>query len=325
MNHNPSDNSVNVPPSGRAVVAGGAAAKEHHRSVQLNPALQKALNCLDIKLEDELNRFRATQSNSSNSSNSSYHAQTLPTQDLAAGNLQASTVTWEQPSSNFDAEPEILTAEIIRAGLPRNIEENDPAAPRVRQQHSENMSRLQSEAAPIGGFVIIDGLMTTSSSSNPSAIAKIDYAPIALHRGSSSASPEGLDLDFSTGGEITPFHAEYSSSSQELLRQIQSGDPAADTVNNSAESAAATSPPSKLFTPLKIGSMAVACAIAGGVVYTCLNPSMLAPLTATKTTSPIATTNSLGQLIQSPNLAANEFTELTLSRLSTTSVQQFQP
>jgi hypothetical protein len=64
--------------------------------------------------------------------------------------------------------------------------------------------------------------------------------------------------------------------------------------------------------------MAAVCILAGGAVYTSLNPSILAPLTATKVVSPLSTiTSSLGQSIQSPNLAANEFTELNLSTINT--------
>jgi hypothetical protein len=276
----------------------------------LNPALQKALNCLDIKLEDELNRFRAIQQE-----NIPSEAKTKNTPpDLAAEDSHVSTITWEQSGSGAKPEPEILTAQIVRSGLPQPSAEHQWVEP--SGQDDLNRSRLQPETAPISGFVIIDGL-TASSSSDRSAITRIDYAPIALHRSNLPTSQPGLNLNFSTGGEIAPYYDGYSSSSQELLRQIQSGYPAGDAVSDSPEPAAATPPKNKLFTPLKVGSMAAACAIAGGVVYTCLNPSILAPLIATKAIAPTATTSALGQLIQSPNLAANEFTELNLSRLST--------
>ena len=129
--------------------------------------------------------------------------------------------------------------------------------------------------------------------------------------------PEHLDLNFSSAGAITPFHDEYLSSSQELLSQIQSGYPQpADPVDNHPHSGSPATKP-KNFNALKIGSVAAACLLAGGAVYTYLNPSILAPLTATMVSPTATTASSLGQLIQSPNLAANEFTELNLSTLNT--------
>ena len=51
MNRNLSDNSANLHPSSQAVVD-----RDSH---DLNPAIEQALGCLDIKLEDELTRFRS--------------------------------------------------------------------------------------------------------------------------------------------------------------------------------------------------------------------------------------------------------------------------
>jgi hypothetical protein len=296
MNHNPSDDSAkNLTPSDRAVVAGTDTESAQKRSA-LNPLLQKALSCLDIKLEDELTRFRAKQ-------------QTDPIdteadrQESDGGRhrpeLQANPVIWEQQSM-FDGEADILTAEIL-----------NPAPPEADIQPGAQ----DRDPAPVGGFIIIDGL-TSSASSSRNAIANTNYAPIELHR-SGGAVDRQMALNFSAGGQMTPYHDEYSSSSQELLRQIQSGRPPSEpATSNNADVKAAPAPRPKHLTPLKIGSVAAACALAGGAVYTYLNPSILAPLTATKTVSP-TTTSLLGQTIQSPNLAANEFSELNLSTLNT--------
>jgi hypothetical protein len=278
MNHNPSDNSANVPPSGQAVV--------NRQSDHLDPSLQAALGCLDIKLEDELTRFRSKQQDRS--------------QDLPA--TEAGETILEQESADFDADAEIFTAEIVQ---PVIVEDRD--LPRFSQAEPE----------PTGGFIVIDGL-STSSTTGRNPIANINYAPISVHQQDRSAMNENLDLNFSSGGEIAPFHDEYLSSSQELLRQIQSGYPATSDAFSERTPAAAKASNRKHLTPLKLGSMAAACFLAGGVGYTYLNPSVLvAPLTATKTVTPTATTNSLGQSIQSPNLAANEFTDLNLSTLNT--------
>jgi hypothetical protein len=263
MNHNPSDNSANVPPSGQAVV---------DRPHYLNPALQQALGCLDIKLEDELTRFR------------SHQTDPIPEPQMSP----VATTTWEQDEDRY-ADSEIFTAQIIQPARPQQIVDADDDRPEP------------------SGFIIIDGL--TSSTTNHEVITTVNYAPMTVYREEPAARSANLNVNFSTGGEIAPFHDEYLSSSQELLRQIQSGYP---TVTDTfARTQTVTKHKSKHFTPLKIGSMAMACALAGGVAYTSFNPSILTTLTATKVA--VTTTSSL---IQTPNLAANEFTELNLSTLN---------
>jgi hypothetical protein len=266
MNHNPSDKSANVHPSSQAVV--------ERDTYHLNPSLQQALNCLDIKLEDELTRFRSSQNSP------------MPELQLQP----VATATWEQESADMYTESAIFTAEIIEPELSSHVTAADIPEP--------------------SGFIIIDGL-TSSSSSNPDAVTAVNYAPMTVYQEDAAQRQESLDLNFSTGGKIAPFHNEYLSSSQELLRQIQSGYPTSTETFNRTEPAAAT-PKTTNFTPLKIGSMAVACVLVGGVVSTALNPNILATLTATSTVAPITTSN----LIQTPNLAANEFTELNLSTLN---------
>ncbi|WP_310423130.1 hypothetical protein [Chamaesiphon sp. VAR_48_metabat_135_sub] len=280
MNHNPSDSSANVPPSGQAVV---------DRLDRLDPSLQKALNCLDIKLEDELTRFRSKQEDPAPERKAEQTAETI----------------WEQESPDFDADAEIFTAEIVH---PVKLE----------TERAKSLTE-RGEPEPTGGFIIIDGLSTSSTNSR-NTLTTVNYAPILVDRQDRSAVDENLDLNFSTGGEMAAFHGEYLSSSQELLRQIQSDYPAGSEAfrDDSRTTSATPAPKRKHLTPLKIGSMAAACVLAGGASYAYFNPSILTiPLVATKTITPTATTNLLGQSIQSPNLAANEFTELNLSTLNT--------
>jgi hypothetical protein len=267
MNHNLSDDSANVHPSGQAVVD----RESHH----LNPVLGQALGCLDIKLEDELTRFRSNRTDP------------LPERQLSP----VVTATWEQ-SEDLYADQDIFTAQIIQpavAGTVVAVDEDDRPQP--------------------SGFIIIDGLSTSSTTSRE-VNSPVSYAPMTIYRENISSQPENLNVNFSTGGEIAPFHDEYLSSSQELLRQIQSGYPTSTETFNRTQIATPT-PKNKFFTPLKIGSMAAACVLAGGAVYTSLNPNILTTLTATKVAVP-TTSN----LIQTPNLAANEFTELNLSTLN---------
>jgi hypothetical protein len=277
MNHNPSGDKPNIPPSSRAVV--------EDRPHQLS--LQQALNCLDIKLEDELAKFRAKQPDFQ--------------QDVPA--MAASTVAESRQFGSDEDDSAAITAEI----MPSEI-----TPPSFATAEDSDNSR--------SGFIIIDGVATP----NPdlTAITAIEYAPQSNRSADVSATYESLDLNFSRGGEMTSFHDEYSASSQELLRQIQSG---YTTPPQSAEPEPQTAPKSgkrQFLTPLKVGSLAAAFVLAGGATYTYYNPAILAPLTATKVAAPTATTiaSSLGQVIQSPNLAASEFSELNLSTINTAKI-----
>ncbi|AFY91992.1 hypothetical protein [Chamaesiphon minutus] len=289
MNHNPSKDSANVPRSGRAVVADGRSETDHRTSDRLNPALQQALSCLDIKLEDELMRFRAKQEAQADERHS----------------VLASTGIEEEASTGFDADAEIVTAHIVDSARTGTIIEGNGDLDRV----------VAPEPAPKGGFIIIDKLITSSTNS-PDTPAINNYGSIEVYR-SNVPIHNRKDANFGSSGEMAPFQNEYSSSSQELLRQIQSGyrDTTSERRDRRSEP---TAPKRKFFTPLKIGSAAAVCVLAGGAAYTYLNPSILASFTATKQIALTATTtNSLGQLIQSPNLAANEFSQLNLSTLNT--------
>ena len=176
----------------------------------------------------------------------------------------------------------------------------------------------------LDGFAIIDGIPNPET--NVSTIT-VDYAPIAIDGHDSSSGHQNLDLNFSTGGKIVPFQFDYVASSQELLRQIQSGATTApEAFGESAHTAIATTK-RPWGTPAKVISIAgLSCVIAGASVYTYLNPSILSPLIGTNVgISNVTTTNSLGQIIQSPNLAANEFTELNLSNLNTVKIAAATP
>jgi hypothetical protein len=251
-------------------------------SYQLNPALQQALSCLDIKLEDELTRFRHN----------------LEDRQPDSPSPQPVTATWQQPSVDFAAEP------------------IEPAIA------STTIAAADCEIIPpSGGFVIINS--TPIPEVSFSAITTFDRAPLVVHGEDISVAHQSLD--FTSGGQIAPFREEYIASSQELLRQIQAG------ATNPPESAhrpqtVAKPTKSRWSTPLKLGSVAATCVIVGAGTYTYFNPTILAPLTASNVgTVTATTTSSLGQIIQSPNLAANEFTELNLSNLNTIKIATAAP
>jgi hypothetical protein len=275
MNHHPSGNSA------KATVPSSTAAKPE-AAYHLNPSLQRALACLDIKLEDELTRFRhqiAHQGSEQRSINDDTDSSTT----LVGEKLQ----------------PAISSTTIIEKDEYEVI-------------------------PPSGGFVVIDGSPTPENGF--SAITTVNYAPLTIYREDISVPYQSLDLNFSNGGQIAPFREEYVASSQELLRQIQAG---ATTPPDTFGDRVQTAPvPAKRqwANPIKLGSMAaVACVVVGAGLYAHLNPTILAPFTATNVGTISTTTNSLGQLVQSPNLAANEFTELNLSTLNTVKIATATP
>jgi hypothetical protein len=244
------------------------------------PPLQQDPTYLDINLEDELIRFRDKQEHR--------------VRDLQP--MQVSEETWEQESVGDELDAEIITAEIVKPVISGTLIDEDELT------------------VPAGEFVVLNELTPDLQRAE---LNTLSYAPLTVHAEDISVPYQSLDVNFSAAGEIEPFHHEYSASSQELLRQIQSG---ATTTPDSFNTPipVVTTTKRKIFTPIKLGAIAAACVIAGGAVYTYCNPSILAPLTATKVEPIVATTsNSLGQIIQSPNLAANEFTELNLSTLNT--------
>jgi hypothetical protein len=282
MNHNPSSNNATATyhPEDRPVV--------ETESYHLNPALQQALSCLDIKLEDELTRFR----------HKLEHREPDP----------------QSPQPNAaTGQPPAVKSEVVSA-----VEPIEPAIA------STTIAAADCEIIPpSGGFIIINS--TPIPETSFSAITTFDRAPLVVHGEDISVAHESLNLNYTSGGQIAPFREDYIASSQELLRQIQAG--ATNPPESSSRPQPVTKPTkSRWITPLKLGSVAAACVLVGAGTYTYFNPTILAPLTATKVVTVTATTtNSLGQIIQSPNLAANEFTELNLSNLNTIKIATAAP
>jgi hypothetical protein len=254
----------------------------------LNPHLQQALSCLDVKLEDELDRFR---------------------QQQQVESFQVNEETWLQHPSERESDSSILSAEIIPGKM--------PATPLEKGDYEV--------LPPSEGFGIAPEIpqpKQVSFQKNPD-----NYGTVVTHAEDLALPPEELDLNFSTAGAIAPYRSssnQYSASAQELLRQIQ----AEETTSPTPAVEDLPQPKRKFLTPLRVGSIAALCLAAGGAVYTYLNPSVLAPLTGTKVATvvaPTSTTPQLGQTIQSPNLAANEFTQIDLSTLNTIQVKTNAP
>ena len=288
MNHNPSGDSAQTPASSQAVVGRTAVTEDNHQVVggasaledRANPRLQEALGCLDVKLEDELNKFRSKQTNRL--------ADTPPITVTAA---------WEQQSVDDDrveVDEKMITGEIIKSGFLGDTGERS------------------------GESIVMDGISSHPPRINLATITSVNNPPLSIYaEAENSTTDENLDLNFSPRGEIALFHVGYLASSQELLDRDELGSTnESDVFEDPADSYLAPSKP-QFFTFRKLSLMAMAWIVAGGAAYTYFNPNILAPLTAKVTTPTVVATGSLGQSIQSPNLAANEFTELNLSMLNT--------
>ncbi len=200
--------------------------------------------------------------------------------------MQVEEETGKQQSSiDDDDDLEAILAELVKPGI-------------------ASTSSTSSDGLPM----VDDRLPATARHEE---IIQIDYAPLEM-----GSQEMGLDLNFSAGGEIAPFQAEYLPSSQELLRQIQAGagNPS-DSVGIHGTSRAAIAVKRQYLTKLQFGSVIAASLLAGAAVYVALNPSILTPLTVTKvaTLLPPTTVSNMGPSVQTPNLAANEFTPLNLS------------
>jgi hypothetical protein len=209
--------------------------------------------------------------------------------------MQVEEETGKQRSSiDYDDDLEAILAEIVKPGISRTS---------IDDRSSRSLDEL----------MIVDGLSTPQASRGE--IAAIGYAPLEM----GEEEMRNLDVDFSEGGKIAPFQAEYLPSSQELLRQIQAGEATpSDSFGIHSPSTAAIGPKRQYLTKLQFGSVIAASLLTGAAIYIALNPSILAPLTSTKVATLVSTTaTSLGQSIQTPNLATNEFTELNLSTVGT--------
>jgi hypothetical protein len=292
MNQNPSSDSSPVPTSSQSTIE-RTVTDDDRQAVdevpgeqnRVNPKLQEALVCLDVKLEDELNKFRSKQTNRL--------ADTPPP--------IMSAVTGEQRSveDRPDFDEKVVTGEIIGSGILDDITD----------RHTLNVDRS-------GEF------MATDASPNPqlAEITTVDDTPLSIYAETENfTADENLDLNFAPRGEISPFQVGYLASSQELLDRGQLKSDENDVFEDPADSYVTSSKP-QFFTFRKLSLLAIAWIVAGGAAYAYFNPNMLDTLTAKLNIPTIATTGSLGQSIQGPNLAANEFTEINLSTINTIKV-----
>jgi hypothetical protein len=290
MNQNLSGDSQQPPISSQAVVERTDRAVmetsdpiHHQTEDRAKLRLQKALDCLDVRLEDELSRFRARQAHRS-----------IDTPQIIG------SVAWEPQSvaAPVETDEHVIVGEIMKSGV---VGEN-------LDRGAESTSGMDEMSPPNANLHL-----TTMANVDDRPSLYADYP-----EAENVTSAENLDVNFSLRGEIAPFHVGYLASSQELVdrKQIEATDESNDVFEDPADSYKVIPQP-QFFTLRKLSLMAMAWAVAGGAAYAYFNPNILAPLTAKVSVPTIATTGAVEQSIQSPNLAANEFTELNLSTINT--------
>jgi hypothetical protein len=226
------------------------------------------VGCLDVKLDDELARFRHLQGREKTEK-----LTTAPT-------LESST--WEQQTKDYDLDSGIVSAEFVRPIVTNTTLDDDD-------------------------YEVIPPPL-------PAVAPPPVYQPFDLDPPEISVAFQPLDLDYTRGGEIAPFQGEdYLEASERLRAQAIAEEvpaPAAATI----AAPAITKPKPQFFTPWKVGSIAAIAAIAGGATYLFTHPAILSPQVATV----LPPTSVLpGQKIQSPDLAASDFTDLNLSTITT--------
>ncbi len=120
---------------------------------------------------------------------------------------------------------------------------------------------------------------------------------------------DNLNLSLRTPGSITP-RDEYSSASQDLIRSFGST-PALTKIQIP-----------KWKMPLAIGSSLVAIAAVGGMSYVNMHPALLknVPVIAQLTTTPVLPVVPPGEVLQGPDLAMGEFSDLSLSNINSLTV-----
>ncbi len=146
---------------------------------------------------------------------------------------------------------------------------------------------------------------------------QIGYAPLAIRAEDLFVIEESLNLNFSSGSEITDFRPEYLALSPASLTEIAGAKDVRDIAIALPPSLTTTPAKRRHYSKIGISALVAACVAIGAAIYTTLNPSILAPLTAKVGGVAVTTSSVLGKSIQSPNLAANEFTSLDLSAIGT--------
>ncbi len=126
--------------------------------------------------------------------------------------------------------------------------------------------------------------------------------------------PESESLNLSLlapAGQIAPLRDDYLPSSQELWKSLgQTAPPPAEI------------PIPKWKMPVAIGSSLLAIAAVGGMSYVNMNPVLLkaVPLVSQLTAAPVLPAVPPGEVLQGPDLAMGEFSDLSLSNINSINI-----
>ncbi len=158
---------------------------------------------------------------------------------------------------------------------------------------------------PSQSFVVYDKEVSEPSSSVQSTSLDNEMPAGEMVLRSPAPVIDNLNLSLRTPGSITP-PDEYSPASQDLIRSFGST-PALTKIQIP-----------KWKMPLAIGSSLVAIAAVGGMSYVNMHPALLksVPVVAQLTATPVLPVVPPGEVLQGPDLAMGEFSDLSLSNIN---------
>lgn len=273
-------------------------------TVTLHPALQAALDNLDVQIEEELVRYRRQRRYPTAVTRKKPFAP-QPSDGSAIGILKNKIQLPTPRSSIYDPLP------YQSASPPQGTTQPLATYPEVAPVELP----VESPHAEIGSINPSAAAMATAAfaASEPSEPSRIEsYA--RQHDLSAYAPNAVLQKLIHQPDAETSIPEDYLASSEELLRSIAEEDPElrADREPNSLLDT--------LLTPLGVGSMLLLLLSSTTLGYMIMNPSSLGFGNGNEAGSPLANPSPAGSastLAPSPDLASEEFPDLNLDTLST--------
>ncbi len=277
-------------------------------NLSINAMLQAALGSLDVQLEEELFRYRRQRAGHQvMSSRSLGRRQSRKPLDLIAVD-QGGKQTKTQPALGMSKAPQI--------SFPLFMVQSAPTATSVQETHDEPLAQADQQQPPSFATDQTPSSLVAPSGVNTEAENLADSQQLAAFE----RSPKEGDLVPLAATQAQP--EDYLESSEQLLRSL---------AEETKEPASQKRFTDRFLTPLGVGSILLLLLSSATLVYLFKNPSTLSALSlnrffdskATNTAqSPTETTQPNGGAVeeipamQGPNLAAEEFPEVSLDTLS---------
>jgi hypothetical protein len=263
--------------------------------VTLHPALQAALDNLDVQIDQELIRYRRQR-------------QYLPTRHAPAR---------QKPSI---AASEATAAALLQSRIQIPTARSSIYAESIATRSAASQAEIRQNSAPLNQPAPQPTAASTVPTLTPPADLAVSPIPsYAQQHDLSAYAPNSALQKLMQSTEHVEAQASYFASSEELLRSTEA--------NSELEMREPNSLLNTLLTPLGIGSMLLLLLSSTTLGYVLMNPSSLGRWT--QPTSSPSSPSPVGASAQkpgapSPDLASNEFVDLNLNNLSTLPKQPVQ-